>query len=373
MSASTRSRVTLSLAWIRTDEYRLLIERFGSADAACQQSAAALEAAGIAADKARLVTHPDVAELDAGMRWAESAGQTLLTIDDAGYPPLLALIKDPPLCLYVRGSVDALSLPALAIVGSRNPTAGGTANATSFARHLAGLGYTIVSGLAEGIDGAAHESTLEAGGVTIAVMGNGIDRVYPARNRDLAHRIADAGALVTEYPPGTSPRRRHFPERNRIITGLCHGTLVVEAARKSGSLISARLAAEQGREVFAIPGSIHNALARGCHRLIRDGAKLVETAADILSELAPLVAHSLDASAGDTGNCDTRGAGDAHEIDPAHETLLTAMGYDPVSVDELLHRSGLTIAELSSMLLILELEGRVEKQAGGHYARLPDA
>ena len=373
MSSRTRSRVALSLAWIRTDEYRMLVDRFGSADAACRQSSASLEGAGLRADKARLLANPDPAELEAGIAWAQGRGQTLLMIDDDAYPPLLALIRDPPLSLFVRGSVDALSLPALAVVGSRNPTQGGIANARSFAGHLAGLGYTIVSGLAEGIDAAAHESALDVGGVTIAVMGNGIDRVYPARNRALAHRIAAAGAVVTEYPPGTPPRRQHFPERNRIITGLCHGTLVVEAARQSGSLISARLAAEQGREVFAIPGSIHNALARGCHRLIREGAKLVETADDILSELAPIVAHSLDASASDTDNFEDSTGADADTGNAAHQELLSAMGHDPVSVDELLHRSGLTIAELSSMLLILELEGRVEKQAGGLYARLPDA
>ena len=370
MSISTRNRLALSLAWVRTDEYRALIARFGSADAACSQSLAALESAGLGAEKARALASPDAAAIDAGLAWTDTTGQTLVTIDDADYPPLLALIKDPPLSLYVRGAVDTLSFPAIAAVGSRNPTQGGIANARSFAGHLAGLGYTIVSGLAEGIDAAAHEAALDETGATIAVLGNGIDRVYPARHRELAHRIAATGALVTEYPPGTPPRRQHFPERNRIITGLSLGTLVIEAARQSGSLISARLAAEQGREVFAIPGSIHNALARGCHRLIREGAKLVETADDILSELAPIVAHSVSATAENTA---VRGDSGAGAVNSAHLHVLKAMGHDPVSVEELLARSGLTIAELSSILLILELEGRVEKQAGGRYARLPDA
>ncbi len=367
-SANTRCRAALSLAWVRADEYRGLIDRFGSADAICTASASALEGAGLPGEKARRLAEPDAAAIDNILEWVDADGQALLMVDDPDYPPLLAGIKDPPLCLYVRGDVATLTLPALAIVGSRNPTRGGIANAREFARHLAGIGFTIASGLAEGIDATAHDGALEACGTTIAVMGTGVDRVYPARHRELAHRISAAGALVTEYPPGTPPRRQHFPERNRIITGLSLGTLVVEAARQSGSLISARLAAEQGREVFAIPGSIHNALARGCHRLIREGAKLVETADDILGELAPLASHLLSEHV----------ESEAVEKEPdtasdEHQNLLNAMGFDPVSVDDLLPRSGLTIAELSSMLLILELQGKIEKLPGGRYARLSDA
>lgn len=367
-SASVRCRAALSLAWLRADEFHGLVEYFGSADAACAASASALEAAGLPAEKAGRLAQPDAAASDSVLEWVGADDQALLMVDDPEYPSLLAGIKDPPLCLYVKGDVDALSLPSLAIVGSRNPTQGGITNAREFARHLAGIGFMIVSGLAEGIDAMAHEGALDATGTTVAVMGTGIDRIYPARHHELADRISASGALVTEYPPGTPPRRQHFPERNRIITGLALGTLIVEAARQSGSLISARLAAEQGREVFAIPGSIHNALARGCHRLIREGAKLVETADDILGELAPLASHLLT----EEREC----AEDEKEIDTVseeHRNLLNAMGFDPVSVDELLPRSGLTIAELSSMLLILELEGRIEKLPGGRYARLSDA
>ena len=365
---SARCRAALSLAWIRTDELSGLVEHFGTADAVCAASAGALEAAGLPGDKARRLAAPDTAAVDSILDWLDTDDQALLMVGDADYPSLLAGIKDPPLCLYVKGSLQSLAMPSLAIVGSRNPTRGGMANAREFAGHLAGIGFTIVSGLAEGIDAMAHEGALETSGTTIAVMGTGIDRVYPARHHELAHRISAAGALITEYPPGTAPKRHHFPERNRIITGLALGTLVVEAARQSGSLISARLAAEQGREVFAIPGSIHNALARGCHRLIREGAKLVETADDILGELAPLASHLL--------NEHHENVEFEKETDPGteeHQNLLNAMGFDPVSVDELLPRSGLTIAELSSMLLILELEGRIEKLPGGRYARLSDA
>ncbi len=368
MSTTPRNRVAMSLAWLRTDEYRALVRHFGSAESVSSASSSALEAAGLASDKARLLAHPDEDRLGPVLDWLDAEDQSLLIVDDAAYPPLLKTIKDPPLCLYVKGAVDALALPSLAIVGSRNPTQGGLANAREFSRHLASIGFTIVSGLAEGIDAMAHEGALEASGTTIAVMGTGIDRVYPARHRDLAHRISASGALITEYPPGTAPKRQHFPERNRIITGLCLGTLVVEAARQSGSLISARLAAEQGREVFAIPGSIHNALARGCHRLIREGAKLVETADDILAELAPLASHLLEEHQ-ESAVVDM----DVDVGTEEHQNLLNSIGFDPVSVDELLPRSGLTIAELSSMLLILELEGRIEKLPGGRYARLSDA
>ncbi len=363
-----RCRAALSLAWLRSDELHGLVEHFGTTDDACTASAAALESAGLAGDKAHRIAEPDRAAVDAILDWVERSDQTLLMMGDADYPSLLAGIKDPPLCVYVKGDVKTLALPSLAIVGSRNPTQGGMRTAHDFAHHLAGIGFTVTSGLAEGIDAMAHEGALDASGKTVAVMGTGIDRVYPARHHELAHRISASGALITEYPPGTAPRRQHFPERNRIITGLALGTLVVEAARQSGSLISARLAAEQGREVFAIPGSIHNALARGCHRLIREGAKLVETADDILNELAPLASHLL--------NEHHAGTEFEKEADPGtdeHQNLLNAMGYDPVTVDELLPRSGLTIAELSSMLLILELEGRIEKLPGGRYARLSNA
>jgi DNA processing protein len=265
----------------------------------------------------------------------------------------------------VVGNKDALHLPALAIVGSRNPTQGGRQNAYEFAKYLGRSGFCIVSGLAQGIDAAAHEGALDAGAMTVAFLGHGIDRIYPASNTELAKRIMEQGAVCSEFPFGSEPRREHFPRRNRLISGLCLGTLVVEAAKRSGSLISARLAAEQGREIFAIPGSIHNPLSRGCHQLIRQGAKLVESAADIVSELGPLVAHLLQATEEST----TTSAGEIND-DGEYQKLFAALGFDPVTTDQIAKISGLTIEQVSSMLLILELEGKIEAQAGGRYSRL---
>jgi DNA processing protein len=287
-------------------------------------------------------------------------------MDKAALPALLADLPDAPERLFVRGEPETLRLPCLAIVGSRNPTQGGRDNAYRFARHLARTGFCIVSGLAEGIDAAAHEGALDAGGCTIAVLGHGPEQVYPASNRKLAERIAESGAIVTEYPPGTPPRRFHFPARNRIISGLSLGTLVVEAARRSGSLITARLAGDQGREVFAIPGSIHNPLARGCHALIRQGARLVESADDILSELPHLVGALMQNEAQEVR------AETPRERDEDYVRLLDAIGFDPQTPDELARKSTLTIDQVSSMLLILELEGEIESLPGGRFSKLSD-
>ncbi|MBT8100376.1 MAG: DNA-processing protein DprA [Gammaproteobacteria bacterium] len=284
---------------------------------------------------------------------------------DDDYPELLAQLKDPPRLLYIVGDPAVLHLPSLAIVGSRNPTSGGARNAFEFARHLGECGFCIVSGLATGIDAAAPRGALDAGTATVAFLGHGIDIIYPAVNRGLAEKIAESGALVSEYPLGMQPRKPFFPQRNRLISGLSLGTLVVEAARQSGSLITARLAAEQGREVFAMPGSIHNPLARGCHRLIRDGAKLVESADDIVSELGPLAGHVLQNAEESVASATPN-----PNLDPEYVKLREHLGHDPVSIDELVARSGLTIAEVSSMLLILELDGTVEKLSGGRYAIL---
>jgi len=275
-------------------------------------------------------------------------------------------IPDPPKQLYVVGNIDALHLPALAIVGSRNPTRGGRQNAYEFAKHLGRSGFCIVSGLAQGIDAAAHEGALDADAMTVAFLGHGIDRIYPAENRELAHRIAAGGVLCSEYPLGSPPRKEHFPRRNRLISGLSLGTLVVEAAKRSGSLISARLAAEQGREIFAIPGSIHNPMSRGCHQLIRQGAKLVESADDIVSELGPMVGHLMQNVTEDAPETTS-----SKHRDPDYEKLLQTLSYDPASADELAEQSGLTIDQVSSMLLILELEKKIEAQAGGRYTRRP--
>lgn len=299
------------------------------------------------------------------LEWAGKSNHHIIEISSSDYPPLLAQIPNAPQRLFVSGSVDVLHLPSLAIVGSRNPTRGGRENAYEFARHLGQTGFCIVSGLAQGIDAAAHQGALSAGAPTVAFLGHGIDQIYPASNRQLAQQIAASGALCTEFPLGTQPRREHFPQRNRLISGLCLGTLVVEAARRSGSLISARLAGEQGREIFAIPGSIHNPMSRGCHQLIRQGAKLVENADDIVSELGPLVNHMLQTT-------DAKESPQPRQFnkDGDYQILLDALGYDPATTDELVKTSGLTIDQVSSMLLILELEGEIEAQNGGRYSRL---
>jgi len=297
--------------------------------------------------------------------WLQGPGHHRVRMGDDAYPELLAQIPGPPSCLYINGDPELLHLPALAIVGSRNPTSAGNQNAFEFARHLGNSGFCIVSGLAQGIDAAAHRGALAAGAPTIAFLGHGIDRVYPACNRDLAHEITSQGALVSEFPLGTHPHKSLFPQRNRLISGTSLGTLVVEAARRSGSLITARLAAEQGREVFAIPGSIHNPLSRGCHELIRQGAKLVETADDIVAELGPLARHVLQNALQSTASEPSTVTGNEE-----YEGLLKFLGHDPASTDELVGRSGLTIEEVSSMLLILELEGKIEKLSGGRYSLL---
>jgi DNA processing protein len=296
--------------------------------------------------------------------WLDAPNHHIIDSESGDIPELLQQIPGPPTFLYVLGNKDALHLPALAIVGSRNPTRGGMQNAYEFANHLARSGFCIVSGLAQGIDTAAHKGALDAGAKTVAFLGHGIDRVYPAENRELAHRIAEEGALCSEYALGSAPRREHFPQRNRLISGLSLGTLVVEAARRSGSLISARLAAEQGREIFAIPGSIHNPLSRGCHQLIKQGAKLVESADDIVSELSPLVGHLMQ-----NAEISTDDSAAPTEHDDDYETLLATLSYDPASADQLAEYSGLTIDQVSSMLLILELEGKIQVQAGGRYSR----
>lgn len=296
---------------------------------------------------------------------AES-GPHRLALDDPRYPHLLREIARPPPCLWVRGDPAVLALPQLAIVGSRNATPGARDTARAFAAYLAARGFAVTSGLAEGIDAAAHAGALAAGGVTIAVCGTGLDVVYPRQHESLARAIvAGGGALVSEFPPGTGPKRAHFPQRNRLIAGLALGTLVVEASTTSGALITARCAGEAGREVFAIPGSIHNPLARGCHQLIRQGAKLVESATDIVDELGGLLA-SLDMAPAAPAS-DSTGA-DALAED--YRRLLEQLGWDPVDVDTLVQRSGLTTGELSSMLLILEMQGLVRSLSGGRYQRL---
>ena len=312
--------------------------------------------------------------IDADLAWLAVPDHALLGCDSADFPSLLNEIPSAPAALFVAGDATALWRPQIAIVGSRNASQAGAANATAFARALALAGFTITSGLAEGIDGAAHAAALDAGATTIAVLGTGPDLVYPRHHGLLATRIAAQGALVSEFPPATPGHPSHFPRRNRIIAGLALGTLVVEASPRSGSLITARNASEAGREVFAIPGSIHNPLARGCHQLIRSGAKLVETAEEIINELAPL-ALQLGASLRERLALPTDEAGAARSArparadDPDYARLFDALGHETLALDQLAERSGLPVAALSSMLLMLELEGEVVAIRGGGYAR----
>ncbi len=290
-----------------------------------------------------------------------------LTPGDAAWPPLLRELPDPPVELFVRGDPAALVLPQLAIVGSRHATPAGAETAHGFAAHLAARGFCITSGLAEGIDAAAHRGALAAGGRTIAVCGTGPDIVYPRHHAALADEIvARGGAIVAEFAPGTPVYRSNFPRRNRLISGLAVGTLVVEASLKSGALITARHAMEQGREVFAIPGSIHNPVARGCHRLIRNGAKLVETAADIVDELGGLLGALRGDEAPESGGWPVAGA---PALDAEYARLLACLGWDPVDVNTVVARAGLTAGEVSSMLLLLEMQGLVRSLSGGRYQR----
>lgn len=324
-------------------------------------------AAVVGAALSAYLRSPDWAGVERDLEWLARPGHHLVTLDDAAYPPLLRQIPDPPLGLFVRGDPAALALAQLAVVGSRSPTEGGRHTAQAFAAELAATGLAITSGLAQGIDAAAHEGALAAAGVTLAVAGTGPDRVYPARHAALAERVVEGGgALVTELPVGTAPVPANFPRRNRIVSGLSVGTLVVEASLKSGSLITARLAAEQGREVFAIPGSIHNPLARGCHRLIRQGAKLAESVGDVLEELGPLLGLPPARAPSEPGR-------DADAPPGAARRLLAAMGFDPVTPDELAARSGLSAGEVAGTLLLLELGGWVSCSAGGRYCRLSGA
>jgi len=355
--------LTLAHAYVNVTELHALNERFGDIQTIVRQSERQLTNSGLSEQKAKAVSSPDRSALDAALSWLDDDAHHIVHYGSNEYPDILTRLQGAPLSLFVNGDIDTLHLPALAIVGSRNPTRGGVRNAVDFSRYLASSGYTIVSGLAQGIDTAAHRGALDVKGRTVAVLGHGIDRVYPAQNYDLAHQIAASGALVSEYPLGAPPDKRHFPERNRLISGLTLGTLVIEAARQSGSLITARLAAEQGREVFALPGSIHNPLARGCHQLIRQGAKLVETAADIGAELAPLVGH-LQQNAVESTEYKTQPA----DVDDDYTELRNVLSHDPTSINELESQSGLTIDQLSSMLLILELQGEVEALSGGRYA-----
>ncbi|MEK7322231.1 MAG: DNA-processing protein DprA [Pseudomonadota bacterium] len=344
---------------------RALLSRFGTPRRLFEAGDAAWHDARLPAAARVYLANPAWAEIDTDLIWLRQPHRHLLILTQAAYPPLLREIPDPPPVLFVQGDPALLHAPQLAVVGSRNPSPGGERTAADFAGHLSRAGLAITSGMAVGIDAAAHRGALQATGFTLAVAGTGLDRVYPAHHRELAHAIAEQGALVSEFPAGTPPRPDHFPRRNRIISGLTLGTLVVEAAPQSGSLITARLAADQGREVFAIPGSIHNPLSRGCHALIRQGAKLVETAQDILEELpgfTPILTNFIknDVRAGASPD-------DVHQF----SSLLNSLGFEPTSIDAVVERSGLTTEQVSSMLVVLELHGKVVSGPGGLYTRMP--
>lgn len=318
---------------------------------------------------------PDPVRLAADRDWLAEPGHTLLCCNEVDFPPWLAHIDRPPAALFIEGQADWLLRPQVAIVGARAADGAARAVAARFARALGQAGFVVTSGLADGIDGAAHTAALEAGLPTVAVVGTGLDLVYPRKHAGLARRVAAHGALVSEFPLGTPARAAHFPQRNRILSGLSLGTLVVEADLRSGSLITARLAAEQGREVFAVPGSIHNPRARGCNKLIRDGARLVEDPDEIVQILTPAArALGLELSQRlhqDAATAPTSAAADRAPDDPARARLLAALGHAPAGMDDLIDRTGCGVGELTSMLLLLELEGVVESLAGNRYQRLP--
>ena len=362
---------------------RRLLARFGLPQAIFQQTEAALQLCVPAAQAKALREIPQGWEAlwQTTAQWLANAApqgpaRAIVSLGDLRYPQALLDTEDPPLLLYLLGPASLLehqpfpSDRCLAVVGSRNPTAQGAENARLFARALCGAGLTIVSGLALGVDAAAHEGALEAVisagtmAATIAVVGTGLDRVYPRKNLDLAHRIAAHGLIVSEYPLGTPPLPGNFPKRNRIISGLSQGTLVVEAALASGSLITARMAAEQGREVFAIPGSIHAPQSRGCHALIRQGAKLVESAQDVLEELK-IPATTVPGLPQEGMNAPGAAASDETE-DP----VLAALGYDPMGLDALIARTGMDASTLQVALLELELDGRIARLPGGLFQRV---
>lgn len=357
-------RLTL-IPGIGGETRRRLLATFGLPEAVFAASAASLVAAVGSTQAERLLSHDSTAAVAAALEWVEQAGNRIVTLADEDYPRSLLDTADPPLILYLKGDPGLLNRPAMAIVGSRNATHQGAANAEAFAKTLAEAGLTVVSGLALGIDAAAHRGALAGRGSTIAVIGTGADRIYPAANEALTREIAARGAVISEFPLGTPAVAANFPRRNRLIAGLARGCLVVEAAERSGSLITARLAGENGREVFAIPGSIHSSLSKGCHRLIRQGAKLVESAEDILEELR----WEAVVAPGAAGRSATARK-PATRLDATDDPVLAALGHDPTDLDSLAQRTGLSPAELLAALLPLELAGRVSPLPGGRYQRL---
>jgi DNA processing protein len=361
----TQAELSEKLRWISLGNidgigpktFYQLLQKFGSTEHIFEANAAQLR--NIVPDKtaSAILKGVDENALQDAEAWLSQPNNHLITLADSEYPQALLETSDPPPFLYAKGQLALLNLPSIAIVGSRNASVQGEKNAEAFARDLSLHGLCIVSGMALGIDGAAHRGALKAGGATIAVVGTGLDIVYPAKHRDLAHEIAQHGLIISEFALGTPSKPQNFPKRNRIISGLSLGCLVIEANLQSGSQITARLAAEQGREVFAIPGSIHSPVSKGCHQLIKQGAKLVDCIQDITDELkiSPVLPTQKAASEGELAS---------------QHPLLQVMGYDPITVEQLVQLTDLTVSEVSSMLMLLELEGSVASQAGGKYQKI---
>ena len=347
---------------------RSLLLCLGGPEALLAANESGLARAGLTPAGILAFANPDEATLERDLGWLEAPGHVLITADDHNYPPQLAATAGAPPALFVLGEPAVLSSPQLAIVGSRSATAAGRDTAFEFAVRLSAAGLAITSGLAAGIDAAAHRGAIAAGGRTIAVCGTGLDQVYPAENAGLAAAIAAQGALVSEFSMGTPPLAANFPRRNRLLSGLARGVLVIEAAARSGSLITARLAGEQGRDVMAVPGSIHNALARGCHRLIKDGAALVESPEDVLATIG---FRSLAAAPAAAADSPPKARKSGSGLDSAEEMLLNALGFEPADLDKLVERTGFAAHSVASMLQMLELEGRIESLAGGRYSRTP--
>jgi DNA processing protein len=363
-------RAGLSAGLLRTARQRLSGGGIPDPEALASvvgQSRERLVSLGLSGHASAALAAPDRGCIERDRRWLERTKAQLLDAFSAEYPSQLASVAAAPALLYVLGTASLLATPQLAIVGTRRPSEEGRRNAYALALQLAQRGLTITSGLALGIDAAAHSGALEGGGYTIAVLGCGLEQIYPREHEALGARIAREGALISEFPPDSAPRKAHFPRRNRLISALALGTLVVEATRLSGSLITARYAAQQGRRVMAVPGSIHNPLARGCHTLIREGATLVEGSADILESLDFYVPRQLVMKLSVEPEQSSDGA---DPLDKDHKILLDALGFGPASIDTLIGRTGFPSHSVASMLLILELEGAVQLQPGGRYMRI---
>lgn len=324
-----------------------------------------LTSLGLHSKTVNYILSPDWKDIENDLIWLDKPDHHLINIFDKRYPPLLKEVHDAPVLLFINGNPDIICNNQLGIVGSRNPSRGGRSTAYKFSGQLSKYGITVTSGMALGIDYQAHLGALDINGKTIAILGNGPDIVYPARHQDLAERIIDNGALISEFPTGVKPLAINFPRRNRIISGLSIGVLVIEAARQSGSLITANFAVEQGREIFAIPGSINNPLTKGCHFLIKQGAKLVEDLQDIIDELSPFIHSTFPCIEPEKNNADPD-----WEMDKDYQQLLSFIAYEPVTIDDMIAHTGLTTAVVSSMLLILELRGLVTSGPGGFYSRV---